>query len=342
MIRVPSRWIVALALVAAVPLAAAPLAAPQVAGNIRLQTLAPEASPWVGALRQMGAIWQKATGNRVKLIVNAGNIPSDKSAIDRMGLGGIEAATLFIAGLGEIDDAFNVFGIPFFYESDAELEYVQRQLQPMLDQKLAARHYKMLNWGNGGWVRLFSKMPLRTLPEIKGAKLYTTAGDDRNVQWYKQNGFNAVPLATSAIAFNLKNPIGLINATPSPPAYALAAGFYKDANYMLDVKLGPFTAGTVITEKAWAKISPDDQKAMLAAAAAMEAQVNSSAPALDAKNIDEMKKAGLNIVSVDDKTLAECKKKAAELALTQRGFLVPPSVFDAALGARDAFRKGAR
>jgi len=333
--KTASRLIVALALVAAVPVFAAP-------GVVRLATLAPDNSPWTNALRQMGAMWQKATDNRVKLIVNAGTIASDSTAITKMSAGGLEAATLFVAGLGEIDPAFNVFGIPFFFESDAELEYVQTQLEPMLTQKLAAKKLRLLNWGNGGWVRLFSKMPLKTLAEIKAAKLYTTEGDAKTEQWYKQNGFNIQPLATSAIPFNLKNPLGLINAAPSPPVYALATGFFNDAKYMLDLKLGPFTAATVITEKAWSEISADDRTKMMDAATVMEKQVNTAAPGLDTKYIEEMRKAGLTVVSLDAKTLAEFKTTAGQLLQTQRGTLVPEGAFDAALKARDAYRKGAR
>jgi TRAP-type C4-dicarboxylate transport system substrate-binding protein len=331
-----TRLIVALALVAAVPVFAA-----QGVTRVRLATLAPDNSPWTNALRQMGAMWQKATGDRVRLIVNAGTVP-DSTAISRMAAGGQEAATLFVAGLGEIDPAFNVFGIPFFFESDAELEYVQAQLEPMLMQKLAAKKLHLLNWGNGGWVRLFSKMPLKTLAEIKAAKLYTTEGDPKTEQWYKQNGFNIQPLATSAIPFNLKNPLGLINAAPSPPVYALATGFFNDAKYMLDLKLGPFAAATVITEKAWSAISADDRTKMMEAATAMEKQVNAAAPGLDTKYIEEMKKAGLTVVALDAKAVADFKAAAGQLSMTQRGSLVPAEAFDAAIKARDAFRKGAR
>ena len=329
------RLVLALALAAAVPVMALP-------GQIRLGTLAPDNSPWTNALRQMGATWQKDTAGRVKLIVNAGTLASDSTAIARMSAGGMEAATLFVAGLGEIDPTFNVFGIPFFFESDAELEYVQKQMQPMLQQKLAAKKYRLINWGNGGWVRLFSKQPLKSLADIKAAKLYTTEGDSKTVAWYRQNGFNAIPLATSAIPFNLKNPLGQINAAPSPPVYALATGFYADAKYMLDLKLGPFTAATVMTEKAWAEISADDQAKMMAAAGVMEKQVNTAAPGLDTKYIDEMKKAGLNVVALDAKALAEFKTTAESLLHTQRGSLVPAEAFDAAIKARDAYRKGAR
>ena len=35
---------------------------------------------------------------------------------------------MMVAGLSEIDPAFNIFGIPFFFETDAELACVQKKM----------------------------------------------------------------------------------------------------------------------------------------------------------------------------------------------------------------------
>lgn len=330
----PSRWIVAAALALAVPVAASSRAAVL----IKLGTIAPDNSPWVNALRSMGSAWAKDTEKRVELRVYP-SLASDATAILRMRTDSLQAATLFVAGLGEIDPAFNVFGVPFFFESDAELEHVQKELGPMLEQKLAAKKYRLLNWANGGWVRLFSKAPLKTIAAIQGAKLYTTEGDPTGEKWYGQAGFHVVPLPTAQIPVQLKNPLGSINAAPSPPVYAAAAGFYRDAPYMLDLRLGPFATATVITESAWSKIAAADQVKIKDAAAAMAKQVNAGAPGLDTKYIDEMRKAGLNVVSLTAKEAADFKSTADKLTATQRGSLVPAEVYDAAVRARDAFRK---
>ncbi len=333
--RFPSRLIVALALALSVPLAAR---APQTL-NIKLGTLVPENSPWTNALRSMGAAWSKVTEGRVRLTVYAGTIPSESSAITRMEVDNLQAATMMVAGLSEIDKAFNVFGMPFFFESDAELEYVQKKLTPILSQRLEAKKYHLINWGNGGSVRLFSKKPIRTVAELQASKLYTTEGNPEVVSWYASNGFSAVPLATSEIPKQLKLPTGAINATPSPPFFAVALQFFKDAPYMLDLRLGPLAAATVMTDSAWQKISPADRAKMLAAAADTEKQVNAASPEVDNKSIEEMKKAGLTVVTLDARQLAEFHAAADKVTATQRGTLVPADVFDAAVREREAFRK---
>jgi TRAP-type C4-dicarboxylate transport system substrate-binding protein len=332
-----------LALAVATPLAA------QAPVRIKLATLAPEHSPWHTALADMGAAWTRVTSGRVVLtIFPGGSIASESSAIAKMkpALDALQAATLTVSGLGEIDDAFNVFGMPFFFQSDAELEDVQTTLTPMLSRRLEDRGYHLINWGNAGWVQLFSKMPIRTLEDAKRAKLYTTEGDPRTVQWYTQNGFHAVPLKQSDIPTQLKLTAGSINAAPSPPYFALALQFYRDAPYMLDVRLAPLTSATVMTDRAWQQISAVDRAKMLEVAAASEKQIQAQAPALDAGALREMAestkaaKAPFQVVTLDAAAAAQFRAEADRMTASQRGTLVPAQVFDAAMKERTAFRQG--
>ncbi len=334
---------VALVLALATPLIAqAPL-------HIKLATLAPEHSPWYDALADMGAAWTRATSGRVVLTIFAGSsVDSESAAIARMNptVDRLQAATLTISGLGEIDEAFNVFGMPFFFESDAELEAVQAALTPLLSKRLEMNGYHLVNWSNAGWVRLFSKTPIRTWDDAKRAKLYTGEGDRRTLEWYTQNGFHAVPLKQANISRELKQQGGAIDATPSPPYFALALQFYRDAPYMLDVRLAPLVSMTVITDRAWQTISPDDRTKMVDIAATSGKNIQAQAPTLDASAIREMqdstKTAAVPFQPIAPADAAHFRAEADRLSASQRGTLVPADVFDAAIQLRATFRSGRR
>jgi TRAP-type C4-dicarboxylate transport system substrate-binding protein len=326
---------------------AAPLAA-QAPVRIKLATLAPENSPWHTALADMGAAWTRVTSGRVVLtIFPGGSIASESSAIAKMNpaIDALQAATLTVSGLGEIDDAFNVLGMPFFFQSDAELEDIQATLTPMLSSRLEGHGYHLINWGNAGWVQLFSKVQIRTLADARQAKLYTTEGEPRTVEWYRQNGFHAVPLKQSEIPAQLKSPSGSINAAPSPPYFALALQFYRDAPYMLDLRVAPLTSATVITDRAWQQISAEDRAKMLAVAAVTQKKIQTEAPALDANAIRDMKestktaKVPFQVITLDAAAAAQFRAEADKMTASQRGTLVPADVFDAAVKERMAFRQ---
>jgi TRAP-type C4-dicarboxylate transport system substrate-binding protein len=244
-----------------------------------------------------------------------------------------------VAGLSQIDDAFNVFGMPFFFQSDEEALAVQQKLTPVLQKRLDAKGFRLLCWGSGGWVQLFSKKPLKTLDDVKQAKLFTSQGDDRMVQWYKTNGFHPVALSANDIPAQLKLTTGMIDTAPSPPYPALVLQIFRDAKYMLDVRVAPLVGALVITNSAWSRIDPADQKIVQDGAKAFETRVLADAPRQDADSVATMKTRGLTVTSLDPKTTAAFRAAAEKLTATMRGTMVPADIYDMAIQERDAFRK---
>src|SRR6185436_7232977 len=186
--------------------------------TIRVATAAPDKSEWHDALIELNDIVRRGTSSRVALRINAGGTQgSEKAVIDRMMTGGpVDASLLTANGLAMIDDAFNIFGIPCFFENEAELRHVQQRLKPMLAARLEAKRFRLLGWGEGGWVQLFSKQPLRTLADVKRVKLFSSEGNDRMIQWYKANGFNAIAMPESEIVKQL-NTLNGVESVPIPP-----------------------------------------------------------------------------------------------------------------------------
>lgn len=335
---VPTRLFVAAALALGVPVAAA-----QAPVQIRLATQAPTNSTWHKALLEMGAAWTKATGGRVTLQAYPdGRLGDEESAVRRMRAdvgSNLQAAFLTAGGLASIDDAFNVFGMPFFVETDEEQLAVQKKLEPKLEEILQAKGFHLVAWGTGGWVQLFSKNPIRSLADVKAAKLYTGKGEDRLVQWYTRNGFHPVPLLLADIATQLKLPTGLIDAAPNTPYLAMMTQIFEPAPYMLDLHIAPLVGGLIVSSKTWNSISADDRAKLTEAARAMETRIRSEIPALDANALGEMSKKKLQVIKLTPAATAEFRAAATDMVRTMRGSMVPNEIFDMALTERDAFRK---
>jgi TRAP-type C4-dicarboxylate transport system substrate-binding protein len=216
---------------------------------------------------------------------------------------------------------------------------VLEKLTPMLDKRLDAKGYNLLAWGSAGWVQLFSKKPMTTLADIKAAKLYTSQGNDRMVQWYKANSFNPVALNANDIPAQLKLTTGMIDAAPSPPYPALLLQIFRDAKYMIDVRFAPLYGAVVLTNEAWNKIEATDRPIVVAAAKNTEKRLLGDAPKLDADSINTMKSRGLTVTAVDPKNVASFRAEAEAFVKTMRGQMVPADIYDAAVRERDAFRK---
>ena len=139
---------------------------------IKLATVVPDGSIWDKSLKQMGADWKAATADRVSLTVFSGGSQGDEATVLRkMRLNALQAASLTVVGLASIDWSFNVFNIPFFFQSYDELNAVIEKLSPLLKQRVEAKGFVLVHWGHGGWLQIFSKQPVSTVADLKRARL---------------------------------------------------------------------------------------------------------------------------------------------------------------------------
>jgi len=336
--RKPSLAWIAIAALALAPALAPSPAVPQAPTVIKLATFVPDGSVWHRAMREMGAEWAQSTGGRVQLKVYPGGVAGDEpDYVRKMRIGQIQAAAITTAGLAQIDNAFQMFGVPMFFDSYPELYAVLAKMTPILKQRLDAKGFVLLNWGHGGWVYFFTKQDARTVADIKKVKMFAAAGDDRWVQIWKSNGYSPVALAPSDMLTGLQT--GKIEGTPPPPLLALTLQWYRQTPHMVGIGMAPLVGGLVMTKQAWAKIPPADQAKLLAACERLEKKLETGVPKQDTTAVEEMKKRGLTVTTVPQAAVAEWRVAAEAFAKGMRGTLIPPDILDMATRERDAFRR---
>ena len=318
-------------------LAAALLPRPAGAVQIRIAHPAPDGSVWDQPLERMAAEWKQITGGAVTVRLFPGGIAGDDLAVVRkMRTGEIHGAALTPTGLAEIDAAFDALSIPLFFDSYEELFFVLDRLEPLFEERLEAKGFVLLHWGLGGWVHMFSKTPIRSVADLKEVKFYLAAGDAEAVEWWKRRGFRPVPLTLADLMTSLQT--GLIDAYPSPPLGALTFQWYRLTPYMHELGLGPLTAATVVTERAWNKVPQEHRAALLAAAEKVEDELRRKVPEQERVAIAEMKaRGGLTVTSGGDE--AAWRAEAEGFARAWRGTRVPAEVFDRLVAARAEFRR---
>lgn len=317
-----------------VPAARADAQAPTV---IKLATLVPDGSVWHKVLRDMGDEWSRGTTHRVGLRIYPGGVAGDEpDMVRKMRIGQIHAAALTITGLADIDDAFNVFATPLMFDSYAELFYVLDKMEPVLRQRLEAKGFVLANWGHGGWVYFFSKQPIVTLADLKKAKMFAWAGDDRMVQSWKSSGFHPVALAATDILPGLNT--GMIDLLPTTPLAANSLQWFRQVPYMANAGLGPLVGGLVVTKSAWNKISAADRAVIEKACTKAETRLMRDVPAQDSSSVREMQSRGLKVIDIKPAELASWRKVADEFAGMMRSNIVPPEIADLAMRERNAYR----
>ncbi|MFZ2640954.1 MAG: TRAP transporter substrate-binding protein DctP [Verrucomicrobiia bacterium] len=304
---------------------------------VKLATLAPEGSSWHLTLKEMGEEWKKVSNGRVTLRIYPGGVVGDEAEmISKIRLGTIHSAAVTTMGLSEIDRGVQALCIPMLYRSDAELDYVRAKLAPKLEERMAAKGFIVLTWGEAGWVYFFTKTPVTRPDDLKKLKMFSWAGDNSTLDLWKNAGFTVVPLASTDIMPGLQT--GMITAFATAPVAALSFQWYSLAPNMTDVRWAPLVGATILDKRAWERIPADARDAIKAAArkAGEKIQTDVRKGALEAVNA--MKEHKLNVVPVAADALAAWRSAAEGVYPKLVGPFVPADMFDEAKKLVEEFR----
>ena len=304
---------------------------------IKMATVAPEGTSWHQILKAMGEKWRQAPAGGVTLRIYPGGVLGDEpDAVRKMRVGQIQAAALTSVGLADIDEAVAAFEIPMMFRSYDELDYVRARIRPMLERRLEAKGFMVLNWGDAGWVMFFAKEPFLRPDDLKRMKLFTWAGDNHAIDLWKASGFRPVPLATTDVLPGLQT--GLIEAFDTTPLFAVSSQWFGLARHMLDVKWAPLVGATVMTKKAWDRIPPAARDTVLLAAAEAGERLQGEIRLENEKAIEAMRKRGLTVHAVTVEIEAEWRRSAEQAYPQIRGTIVPPDMFDEVKRLCEAYR----
>jgi TRAP-type transport system periplasmic protein len=321
---------------------AATLFVPSVASaqavTIKMATLVPTNTSWFLVLKQVADQWNKISNGRVKVVLYGGGTKGDDpEVVQAMRLGELQGAVLTSVGMAEIEKSVYAVSIPMAYDSYEEVYAVLEKMRPRFEAAVEAKGFVVLNWADAGWIQFFTTKPVAVPDDLKALTLFQWAGDPKSLEIWKTAGFKVRPAAVTDLPTGLST--GLFQACTLSPQVAQIGRYYERAKYMTDLRWALLLGATVIKKETWDKVPADIKpaliKAMQDAGTKLQADIRKSGET----SVTEMKGAGLTVVPVDAKA-KELWRKAAESTYGKiRGDFVPADAFDAAMKAREEYRK---
>ena len=308
-----------------------------VARTIKLGTLAPEGSIWHEIIRDMAEAWKAAPGADIEVRIYPGGVAGDEAdMIRKMRIGQLHAAALTGAGLATIAPEILALQMPMMFRSDAELDYVRQRIGPQLAAILEANGFKLLSWGDAGWVHFFAQRPVVYPDDLKPQKLFTWAGDSATLEAWQRAGFRPVPLAATDIHTALQS--GLINAIPTTPIAALSFQWFGLAKHMTNLKWAPLVGAIVISTRTWRDLPDAAKPDLLRAARKVGERLKRVVPKLGDEAVEVMKKHGLVVHQVPDDAAAAWERVARASYASVEDVVVPAAMVAKVTRLRNAYR----
>lgn len=303
---------------------------------VKLATLVPDGSVWHEVLLDQVERWETGANGSLEVRIYPGGVAGDDPAVVRkMRIGQFQGAALSVEGLVAIDEGFRVFQIPMFYDSPAEAFHVLDALASRMEERLEEKGFVLVNWGYGGWVHLYSTEPVETAADLQSLKLFLWGGEERSMRISRSVGLQPVGLPATDIMMGLQT--GMIDAMATTPLAALSFQWFRLTDYQLNPGIAPLIGATVMTRRAWDRLSPEQQTAAREAAAGTYERLQTEIVQAEAEAVEAMEERGLTVLTVD-RSEAPWRDIVDGLAEGYRRDLVPPDVYDLAVQARDAFR----
>ncbi len=304
---------------------------------IKLGTLAPQGSPWYQILRDLGEGWKEASDGEVQLRIYPGGVAGDEpDMVRKLRIGQLHAAALSGAGLARIAPQIQALQMPMMFASDAELDYVRQRIGGKLEAILEAKGFKVLAWGDAGWVYFFAQEPVVSPEDLKDLRLFTWAGSSAVVEAYKEAGYRPVPLAATDIQMALHS--GMINAFPTTPIAALSFQWFAQAKHMTDLKWAPLVGAVVMSMRTWRTIPDGYKPRFVEIARRAGTRMQRTVRRLSAEAIEVMKKHGLVVHPVPERLKAQWERSARLGYSKLVGTVVPADMVAEVERLRDDYR----
>jgi len=264
----------------------------------------PEGYPTVAAVETMGQELSKATDGRLSVQMYASmQLGGEKEAIEQAQVGAIALARVSVGALGPVINQLNVLNLPFLFRNT---EHAEKVLDGPIGQELLddvtnnpTANLVGLCWMDAGARSMYNtKHPITSLADLKGLKV-RVIGNPMFVDMMNDLGGNGVSMGYDQVFTALQT--GVVDGAENNPPSFVFDNHYQVAKYYTLTEHLIVPEMLVFSKPIWNKLSKEDQA--LVQKLGREAQMNERVlwNQYEAKAIEKMKEAGIQVVTLTDK-----------------------------------------
>ncbi len=288
------------------------IALPAGAQGVRLKiaTMAPDGTLWMKELKKAAEEIEEQTEGRVSFrFYPGGTMGTDSAVLRKIRIGQLQGGVVLAASVATINPDFEIYSLPLLFRSEGEVDFVRDRMDQVLIDGLEKKGFLSFGITETGFNYLLSAKPTRTFEDLRGRKAWVPQGDPVSLAIAEATGLSPVPLPISDVLTGLQT--GLIDTVAAPPVGAIALQWFTKAKYLTDLPITYVCGTTIVSTKAFHRISDADQeivRELMARAirALDEASRNDNAEAREA-----LAKQGVEFVDPTDATLDQWNEIAA-------------------------------
>lgn len=279
-------------------------------GDVRAQQPPPPTQLSLATLAPPGSVimrgfdaWNRELGRRtngsLRFRFYAGGVQGDEAEMLRkMRSGRIDAATLTMTGLAQLDHRALVLQLPGTFRTYEQLERARTALGPEIIAAIEHGGVHLLGWGDIGQARIFSTRPVHTPQDLTGLHVWSRRDDLLLPSFFAEVHTTPVALEVPEVLGALQT--NRIDTYFAPPAVAIGLQWSQRSTHMSDLPLTIVIGATVVSDAAWRRLTPEQQAAMTETAAQFSALAKRNVRAFEAQSLHALTTHGIQTVVTSD------------------------------------------
>lgn len=280
--------------------------------TLKLATEMATGTPEVKAAELFAQNVFEQTGGEVKIEIYAdGQLGEPATAIESTQLGNIDIVILPASDFKSYDNIFGIEAIPFLYADNDSVAKVLEESGAAETQKeiLAENGLIQLNearnYFRGPYRVLASKEPVREISDLQGLRF--RAFDNKNyITAYETLGANPLVIPYSEVYMALQN--GTVDAATCTISALKSENYTEICKYVTYINEYVSTVFVLAGEKAYNKLSVENQEILKACADQLGEDVSSLTDESLQDSIDAMKADGVEFIEIDTTPAREALK----------------------------------
>lgn len=264
---------------------------------IKFATIAPEGSTWLKHMRRLDKTLRTKSEGQIGFRIYAGGIAGDElDVLRKIRIGQIHCASFSGVGLAQILPMVRILDLPFLFRNYQEIDLVHSELQDFFSAAFRKKGFEFVAWAEVGNVYLFSRKPIRKVPDLRGLKIWTWYGDPISKEFFSLLGTNPIPLTITDVTTALNT--GMIDTFYAPPLGALALQWHTYVKHMASLPLAHATSAVLVSSRYFNKIPPKLSKMLKDEFQHAMTNLTSDLRQQTEESIQLIQKSGLEIIPV--------------------------------------------
>ncbi|MBO4227607.1 TRAP transporter substrate-binding protein [Bradyrhizobium neotropicale] len=272
-----------------------------VAREFRASDTQSEDYPTVQALRYMGSLVEERSGGRHHVrVFHSRQLGEEKETLEQTRAGAIDINRTNVALIGTMVPAANVLAMPFLFRS---VEHLQKVLDGPIGNEILnsfeAYGFVGLAFYDSGARSIYnSARPIRSLDDFKGLRIRVQQSQQMS-DMIRALGAEPIELPYGQVKTGLAT--GLIDGAENNWPSFITADHYKFAGFYTLTEHTMSPEVLVMSQKAWASLSVEDQALFREAAKRSSTFMREKWKDLDERSRQRAEAAGVKIVSDFDR-----------------------------------------